>query len=97
MGKFYYDKTLKKELTFVLERDGIPYTFSGNKVYARLSLHRFRMAQKDAMCEKQRGASRIPVYSIETVMDDAKFERLCTLNKTRGFHILRGDLYKLQR
>ena len=88
---------MKPYIIFVLQRDEIPYICCKEKncyyFFMSISNRRFTEVLEDALCEKQREnyISRTPVYSYRTLMNRQKLHRLQTLNKRKGYHVLKAD------
>lgn len=95
--------TMKPFIVFVLKRDKIPYRVEpsgdGYKFYLKISSRRFTEVLEDALCEKQRRTtmSRTPVYSLRTMRNPEKRDRLMRLNGRKGFHILKQDREKYEQ
>lgn len=87
----------------ICKRDGIEYEIkpspkgNGYVFSADISRSRFKELIEDIACEKQRGNSKIPVYSYRTLQNNAKRERLSALNGTSAFHVLKSDQKKMKR
>ena len=85
----------------VLNRDHIDHVFfkDGNevKVAANASYNYFRkVVLKDMRCEKQSEEyGGIPVYSLETLRNPRKRERLSALSGSRSYIPLRQDAKKI--
>lgn len=92
---FKVSKEMREYVEQVLKRDKIPYQFDneGTSVIVPVSGNRFHIVVEDALCEKQRHdcSPHIPVYSYRTLMNQNKLNKLRTINKTRGFIVLRKD------
>lgn len=84
----------------VLQRDSLIYEIRQEKdgfaLYSDLTQSRLHEVLKDALCEKQRQstAAEIPVYSYETLMNRAKFNKLSRFYGWKGFHVLKKDTEK---
>lgn len=90
-------------LKSVFERDGIDqYTYdaSTGEVKADISARRFKEALEDAFCEKQSQEyydGHIPVYSLKTVKNRKKMNKLQKFYGLRSYVILDKDVEKYRR
>lgn len=81
----------------VLQRDQIPYQRKRKEDHTEfwldISNRRFREVVEDALCEKQRmeSCSKTPVYSMRTIRNREKRNRLALFYGKKGFHILKTD------
>lgn len=96
-------KVMLPHVKYVLRRDQIPFTLredQANEANYIISLDvsnkRFTEIMEDALCEKQRleTNSNTPVYSLRTLKNKKKRNRLMHLNQKKGFHILSSDMEK---
>lgn len=93
-------KTMLPYVKYVLERDQINFVcyeeaeLSNCIVSLAVSNRRFTEIIEDALCEKQRDETfcKTPVYSLRTIKNKNKRDRLMQLNQKKGFHILKKDM-----
>ena len=89
---------MKPYIEEVFIRDEIAYEFipyeNGFMCRTELSKTGFTEALEDAFCEiqKEESCSNIPVYSLRTLQNKEKLNRLMRMNKRNGFHILNRDM-----
>lgn len=101
-------RTVSRELSpyvaWVLERDGIPYTFKdihGIGQYTEfqmdISSRRFRNIMEDAVCEKERRASPtpdIPILTYRAALNPVRMRALLTFYDMNCFVVLGTDQKK---
>lgn len=82
-------------MKIVLDRDNIQHEYHPDtgEIISSMSARRFKEALEDAFCEKQKAErhSRIPVYSLRTLKNKEKMNRLMKLNGTSSFVVLKKD------
>jgi hypothetical protein len=93
---FNISDTMRPYVIQVLERDNIPYSLQQLTITVPLTGNKFRVVMEDALCEKQRDGSVLPVYSFRTLQNPQKFNRLRELNNKKGFYILERDRKKFE-
>ncbi len=78
---------------FVLNRDSIPFTKTGDSYEIDCSEEDIVILHEDVDCEKQRASTKhhTPVYSYKTFLNPEKLGRLMKLNNKRCFQILAKD------
>lgn len=95
-------KELHPFVTWVLERDGIPYSSQNKGGIAEIwtediSSRRFNNVVKDAKCEKERcesGCPDIPVLSYRAAMNAERMDKLLEFYGANCFVILKEDEQK---
>ena len=79
----------------ILERDGITHSFTeteeGIAVSADMPEDELNIALREIRCEKTSEEAGMPCYSLETLINHEKRERLMKLNGTRSFVILKEE------
>lgn len=95
-------KELRPFVTWVLERDGIPYSSQNKGGVAEIrtediSSRRFNNVVEDAKCEKERresGCPDIPVLSYRAAMNTERMDKLLKFYGANCFMILKEDEQK---
>ena len=93
---------MRPHIETIFARDNIAHEFisseNGFICKTDLSKTEFTEVLEDAFCEIQRSESKsnIPVYSLRTIQNKEKLNRLMRMNKRNGFHILNRDMSRCQ-